>query len=133
MRRHRSVISTFCLETQEIMKDIQSKVDIERLIDSFYEQVLSDELLAPFFTHMAFDRHKPRMVDFWSFVLLDEAGYTTDVTQQHIRMPLAKEHFDQWLFLFNSTVNSLFIGEKAEAAKQRAFAVGWTIQSKLNS
>ena len=115
------------------MNDIQSKADIELLVDSFYERVFEDELLSPFFAHMDFDHHKPKMVHFWSFVLLDEAGYTTDVTKQHMKMRLNKEHFDRWIALFNTTVDSLFLGAKAEAAKQRAFLIGWTIQSKMKS
>jgi hemoglobin len=47
-------------------------------------------------------------------------------------MPLKKAHFDQWLFLFNETINQLFIGEKAEMAKQRAAVIAWTINSKLS-
>ena len=73
----------------------------------------------------------PKMISFWAFVLLDEAGYKTDVTEKHMKMRLKKEHFDQWLLLFNETVDTLFKGEKAELAKQRAFLVGWTIQSKM--
>ena len=46
---------------------------------------------------------------------------------------LQKEHFDQWLNLFSTTVNELFSGEKAEMAKQRAAVIGWTIQSKMNT
>jgi hemoglobin len=113
------------------MTDIQSKEDIQSLVDLFYGKVLKDSLLAPFFAALDFEAHKPKMVHFWSFVLLDEARYTTDVTQKHIHMRLKKEHFDQWLFLFNATVDEHFLGSKAEAAKQRALLVGWTIQSKI--
>lgn len=115
------------------MTDIQSKSDMELLVNSFYSKVLEDELLAPFFKHLDFQRHLPKMIHFWSFVLLDEAGYTTDVTQVHMHMPLKNEHFDRWILLFNQTVDELFIGEKADFAKQRAFLVRWTIESKMNA
>ncbi len=114
------------------MNDIESREDIEQLVNAFYDQVLKDDILAPFFTKLNFEHHLPKMIHFWSFVLLDEAGYTTDVTKKHINMPLKKAHFDRWIELFNSTVDQSFSGEKAEAAKQRAFLVGWTIQSKLD-
>ena len=80
---------------------------------------------------MDFDLHKPKMIQFWSFVLLDEAGYTTDVTKKHMNMKLSKEHFDRWLKLFNASLDQLFIGERAEAARQRAALINWTIQSKM--
>lgn len=115
------------------MNDIQSKADIELLVNTFYTKVLDDELLKPFFIHLDFERHLPKMIHFWSFVLLDEAGYTTDVTKVHMHMPLKNEHFDRWILLFNQTVDDLFEGDKANAAKQRAFLVRWTIESKMNA
>jgi hemoglobin len=45
-------------------------------------------------------------------------------------MPLEKAHFDRWVELFHAKVDSLFTGEKAEMAKQRATLIGWTIQNK---
>jgi hemoglobin len=113
------------------MNDIETKKDIALLVDTFYNDVLRDDLLAPFFKSMDFDLHKPKMIQFWSFVLLDEAGYTTDVTKKHMHMKLSKEHFDRWLKLFNASLDQLFIGERAEAARQRAALINWTIQSKM--
>jgi hemoglobin len=112
------------------MKQIETRDDIQFLVESFYAKVVIDDVLFPFFKHLNFDKHLPKMVDFWEFVLLDKAGYTTDVTKKHAHMRLKQEHFDRWLALFNETVDALFIGEKAELSKQRAFLVGWTIKSK---
>ena len=114
------------------MADISTEEDIVRLVDEFYRKVLKDELLFPFFHHMDFERHKPKMVHFWSFVLLNEAGYTTDVTKVHMHMRIKKEHFDRWIELFNTTVDTLYSGEKAELAKQRAYLIRWTLESKMN-
>lgn len=114
------------------MEDITSKEDVELLVDSFYTRVLKDESLAPFFSSLNFDHHLPKMVHFWSFVLLDEPGYTTDVTKTHINMPLQKKHFDRWIQLFNETTDQLFIGSNADKAKQRAFLIRWTIECKIN-
>ena len=72
----------------------------------------------------------PKMVHFWSFVLLDEPGYTTNVTDKHMHMPLSPVHFERWVSLFHKTVDALFSGEKAEMAKQRASLIAWTIQNK---
>jgi hemoglobin len=115
-----------------MLKDIQTKEDVTLLVNTFYGKVLNDDQLAPFFKRLNFDIHLPKMIHFWSFALLDEPGYTTNVTDKHLQMPLKKVHFDQWLFLFNETINQLFIGEKAEMAKQRAAVIAWTINSKLS-
>ena len=112
------------------MRDIESKEDITQLVEEFYTKVLKDELLRGFFNNIDFGHHLPKMVHFWSFVLLNEPGYKNDVTKTHINMPLRKEHFDQWISLFNETVDELFNGEKAESAKKRAFLIRWTIESK---
>ena len=110
--------------------DITTKHDVEHLVDTFYGRVLQDESLAPFFKNLDFQAHMPKMVHFWSFVLLDEAGYTTNVTDKHMHMPLSKAHFERWVALFHATVDELFTGEKAEMAKQRATLIAWTIQNK---
>lgn len=114
------------------MKDISNKEDVELLVDKFYDRVLKDEILKPFFINLDFQKHKPKMVHFWTFTLLDEAGYTTDVTKKHMNMPLEQKHFDQWISLFNATIDTLFVGDKADLAKQRAFLIRWTIESKMN-
>lgn len=112
--------------------DIQNRSDVELLVNTFYDRVLKDELISPFFKHLNFDAHLPKMVHFWAFVLLEEAGYTTDVTKTHMHMRLKKEHFDRWISLFNETVDDLFEGEKAKKAKERAYLIRWTIESKMN-
>ncbi|NRA10543.1 MAG: group III truncated hemoglobin [Crocinitomicaceae bacterium] len=115
------------------MRDIANEEDVELFIRSFYGKALHDERLAPFFKHMDFENHVPKMIHFWAFVLLDRGGYKTDVTQLHLNMPIKKEHFDIWIELFNGTIDSLFEGEKAKAAKERAFVMRSTIESKINS
>lgn len=49
------------------MTDISSREDIQLLVDSFYKQVLKDEVIGHFFTtvvKMEWDIHIPIMVDF---------------------------------------------------------------------
>ena len=114
------------------MRLLKSKKDTAFLVDVFYEKVLQDEMLAPFFMKLNFETHKPRMVHFWNFVLFDEEGFTTNVTNVHTSMPIEKEHFDRWVLLFNQTVDAHFSGENAEKAKQRAALIAWSINSKMN-
>jgi hemoglobin len=113
------------------MADIEKKADIELLVNTFYTEVLKNELLKPFFKHLNFEHHMPRMIHFWSFILLDEEGYKTNMTETHSKMPLTAELFDTWVKLFSETVDKLFQGEKANLAKERAMLLGWTMKSKL--
>jgi hemoglobin len=73
----------------------------------------------------------PKMIHFWSFVLLNEHGYTTNVVEKHLNMPLQEAHFERWLNLFYETIDEHFSGEIANQAKQRAQLIGWTIKSKI--
>jgi hemoglobin len=114
-------------------RDITTKEDIEILINTFYDKVVKDELIGRFFKHLDFSMHLPKMIHFWSFVLLDEAGYTTDVTKVHVNMRISAGHFDRWIALFNTTTDALYLGEKAEMAKQRAFLMRWTMESKMTN
>jgi hemoglobin len=115
------------------MKDITSKAEIENLIEIFYEKVFQNEVLAPFFKGLDFEAHKPQMVHFWSFVLINDPGYKTNVTEKHLHMPLTAQHFEIWIKLFKETIDELFLGETAEMAKQRADLVGWTILEKIKA
>ncbi len=114
-------------------REISTREDVNQLVDNFYDKVLRDETIGPFFKAINFDHHKPLMVDFWCFVLLDHTGYKTDVTAKHMHMHLQENHFKRWLALFEETIDQLFEGDKAQLAIQRANIIGWTIQSKIAS
>lgn len=72
----------------------------------------------------------PHIVHFWSFVLLDEEGYKTNVFDKHLNLPIKPHQFDTWLSVFNGTVDELFSGETADMAKQRATSLAYTFKSK---
>jgi hemoglobin len=114
-----------------IPKPIENAADIELLVHSFYNKVLKDELLAPHFKDVDLPAHFPRMIQFWSFILLDEAGFTGNVFDKHIKLDIDKSHFDRWLKLFHETVNEYFTGPKADLANQRADLLGYTFSTKL--
>src|SRR5688500_17513647 len=101
------------------MEDIKSKTDIELLINTFYAELLKLEDIKPVFAHIDFPKHIPHIVHFWSFVLLDEEGYKTNVFEKHLNLPIKPYMFDKWLDVWVNTVDALFKGETADLAKQR--------------
>lgn len=111
--------------------DITSHEDVEQLVNSFYSKVQADELLAPVFSHVDWPKHLPIMYSFWTFALLGEIGYKSNMVQKHLALPLQPEHFARWLTLFNSTVDENFSGAKAEEAKSRAYSMAVVIQVKM--
>jgi hemoglobin len=112
------------------MHDIRSKKDIELLINSFYSELLLIPDMKRVFDLVNLEQHVPHIVHFWSFVLLDEEGYKTNVFEKHLPLPIESYQFDTWLKTFTGTVDKLFSGEKAELAKQRATVLAFTFKSK---
>jgi hemoglobin len=115
-----------------MLSDIAIHQDVERLVDKFYIAVMEDQILAPFFSHIDFTHHKPRMIHFWSFVLLDEPGYTTNIFDKHANMKLSREALQRWVELFEHSARQLFQGEKTEQAILRAKTIAWTFQEKMS-
>ncbi|AEA42083.1 group III truncated hemoglobin [Fluviicola taffensis] len=113
------------------MKEIETKQDLVLLIDVFYQKLVQDEVVSHFFKHLDLEEHLPRVVQFWSFILLDEAGYSANMMEKHAKLDLNQESFERWLKLFHETIDQFFVGEKADLAKQRSTLIGWTMKTKF--
>ena len=122
------------------MKDIESRIDIETLMTSFYEKVRQDQTIGFIFNEvvdMDWPHHIPVIVDFWETILLDNPVYKKNAMEVHYdlnkKIPLQKEHFDSWLHLFNSTVDELFEGKIASLAKTRAKGIADVMLLKMSN
>ncbi|SKC89374.1 group III truncated hemoglobin [Ohtaekwangia koreensis] len=113
------------------MKTLESREDIEVLVNKFYEKVKMDDLLAPLFSHVDWPHHLPILYNFWASILLGDQSYKRNPFEKHIHLPVTPEHFDRWLSHFTKTVDENFEGEKALEAKQRAFSIAGIFQHKL--
>lgn len=113
------------------MKEIEHPDDVTLLVHTFYDKLIADELVSHFFKDLDLAEHLPKIVAFWSFILLDEPGYSANMMEKHARLDLNEESFDRWLKLFHETVDQFFTGEKADLAKQRSSLIAWTMKSKL--
>jgi len=109
------------------MGDIHKRSDVILLVDRFYKEALTDKLLEPIFSRIIGDKiadHMPVMYNFWCSILLREQTYSGNVMLKHIAIhkiiALETGHFDQWITLWDKTVDSLFKGPIAEEAKKRA-------------
>lgn len=112
-------------------KDILTSEDITLLVKTFYTNLLLNEEVKPIFEHVNFEKHMPHMIAFWEFVLLDKEGYTTNVFDKHVNLPLTENHFKIWLTTFETTVNHLFEGENAEKALLRAQTIAYSFEHKM--
>lgn len=103
--------------------DILNINDVKILVDSFYEKVRQDDLLAPVFDERISNRwpvHLEKMYRFWQTVLLEEHTYSGSPFVPHATLPVKQEHFERWIILFYKTIDEYFEGEKAKEAKWRA-------------
>ena len=103
--------------------DIFSITDIRLLVNSFYEKVRQDDLLGDIFNSIIQNNwaaHLEKMYRFWQTILLTEHTYYGSPFAPHAEMPIEKKHFERWKYLFFTTVDEHFIGEKADEAKWRA-------------
>ena len=117
--------------------DIHRRNDVRRLVVAFYRAVAMDDVLGPIFAaaHVDWSEHHDRLTDFWAWQLLGQPAYERNPLLAHravhVRTPLAGEHYDRWLELFETTVDELFAGPTAEAAKRRAHAMAKAMRRLL--
>lgn len=115
--------------------DILNEADVAELVNVFYTKIRHDELLFSVFGPIIKDnweRHLEGMTDFWSTLLLYTRKYSDDPLDKHLPLPINKEHFDRWLYLFNETIDELFSGQIAENAKKRAFSIARIMKAVKN-
>ncbi|MBL0685089.1 group III truncated hemoglobin [Aquimarina mytili] len=120
------------------MKDITSRKDIEFLMKAFYNEAFADPLIGVFFTEIAkidLKNHLPQITDFWEQQIFRKGNYKKNVLQIHknlsVKKKLQKIHYEAWLSLFNTTVDTHFQGEKANLIKTRALSIATVMQIKI--
>lgn len=120
------------------MKDIENQEDLYVLVDEFYKKLLTDPTISYIFTDVVkikIEEHLPILVTFWSQGILGTGGYTKNLTEIHLDIDkkehLTPELFQIWLGHFNSTVDELFLGTKAEQIKNQALSIATIMQIKI--
>lgn len=107
--------------------------DIKKLVDTFYTEVQKDTLIGGIFIGAIKDWpvHLAKMYTFWQTILLEEHTYHGSPFPPHAQMPLESTHFERWLAIWKTTVDTYFEGEKAEEAKYRAEKMAALFLSKI--
>ena len=121
-----------------MLQDIESKDDLVRLVNTFYERVKRDELIGPIFQTIIGDdwsAHLPIMYSFWNTVLFGAEGYKGQAVAKHIEIdrniPLEPAHFERWIALWKDTVDGMFAGASAAQIKQKAATMLELIKFKV--
>lgn len=105
------------------MKKLESREDIELLVNSFYNKVVEDETIGFFFkdiVNVDFKKHLPKMYSFWETILFGQTTYKGNPMAVHFPInaleAMEKHHFEQWLKLWKQTIEENFSGENADMA-----------------
>ncbi len=119
-------------------KDITTREDIELLVNEFYKKVKQDEAIGYIFSdiaHVNWEKHLPVMYDFFENMLFYTGSYTGNPMELHKHLhrltALTAEHFQQWNYLFSTTVDEFFAGKTASLAKQRAKSISAVMEIKI--
>lgn len=97
---------------------------ITQLVTRFYYDVRADALLGPTFENVLGTRwtsHLPRMVEFWSTVMLGSRSFSGNVFAKHMAVPgVTAGHFERWLHLWTLHTQALFDASQARRLQKVA-------------
>ena len=120
------------------IQDLDSRSQIHDLVVHFYREIVFDDLLGPVFDEVAevdWTTHIPKLIDYWSRVLLGEAGYDGYILHAHQQVheieSFRPELFDRWLLLFVESVDARWHGPIAERAKSHAERMAGILARRL--
>lgn len=105
---------------------------IVQLVDAFYARVRDDAVLGPVFeANLAghWHEHMPRMVAFWTKVLLGTGEFQGNVFGTHMALSgIGTEHFVRWLTLFRLTALEVLGADGAAEAMLVAQRIASSLQ-----
>ncbi len=117
-------------------RDIRDRQDILLVLDFFYDKLLKDPLMSPFFTSINLEQHLDILCDFWENALFQAGKYNGDMLGIHMEVnsvrKIEHQHFDQWLEHFKSSVTALHEGEVASLALNKARTLATIIRAKID-
>ncbi|MFC4246986.1 group 1 truncated hemoglobin [Natribaculum luteum] len=80
---------------QSVYSDIGGRVAVEAVVTDFYDRVLADEQLVPFFEGMDMDELRAHQIQFISAVAGGPVEYTGDgMREAHAHLDIDEEDFD---------------------------------------
>lgn len=89
---------------------------IRNLVDTFYDRIQLHPLLGPVFNAIVtdWDEHRQRLTSFWCSVALGARSYHGNPLAMHQPLPIDREHFRQWLALWQETTQDVLDADAAE-------------------
>ncbi|CAM1370807.1 group III truncated hemoglobin [Tenacibaculum xiamenense] len=111
-------------------REIESREDVYLLVSTFYDRIKKDDFIGPIFIETIpeaeWKDHLEKLTDFWETNLFFVRKFKGNPVKTHkdvdrnFEYNISQNHFGRWLQLWFSTIDELFVGEKANNAKERA-------------
>lgn len=109
------------------MKTIKTREDVSLLVNTFYSNIRKDTLLGPIFNHsipeQEWEAHIEKLTDFWMTLLFGVPLFKGNPAMKHIKVDkeqnhqLDQEHFEHWLYIWETTIDDLFDCNLSQNAK----------------
>ena len=116
---------------QDTHSTVIDREAIALLVYRFYDEVRADPLLGPSFEAVLADHwatHLPRMVEFWSTLVLSTRSFSGNVFSKHMALDgITPQHFERWLTLWFATTGRLFSAPVAERFQTMALGIARNI------
>ena len=109
------------IKTQK--SDINNLEDIKIFVNSFYDKVRTDDVLATIFNDVIKDKwpqHLEKMYRFWQTVLLEEHTYFGSPFLPHAKLPVNAAHFERWVKLLAKLLTCYLKEKKQTVPNGRA-------------
>ena len=122
---------------------LESKItrnNIEKMVKRFYNRILKDDLVGPYFIHELGDDmdnrywkpHLKLLVDFWASLVLGENAYQRNPLGPHTLMDeLTPEVFARWLKLFFKTLDEVYEADIADIFKEKGTTIAKNFMCEL--
>lgn len=109
-------------------KEIETRLDIRKLVDEFYKKIRVHAVLGPIFNRAipenSWPAHLEKLTDFWETNLLGRSVFKGNPMAAHRKVDesnnksIEMEHFGLWIQVWFETIDQLFHGENADRAKR---------------
>ena len=122
-------------------REINNREDVFLLIDTFYAKIRKDDFIGPIFLSAIpteeWPDHLEKLTDFWETNLFFAKNYKGNPMKVHQQLDaknnytISQKHFGKWLELWFTTIDELFVGEKAQKAKNNARNISFMLFLKM--
>lgn len=123
-----------------MLENTITKINLRKMVISFYTVILEDELVAPFFieklgphlTSNIWGEHIDLLTDFWASLYLDDSNYQGNPFAPHMGLEgLETQTFHRWLKLFFETLDTIYEPHIADMLKNRGNLIAGNFMRNL--